>query len=135
MRNIPDSIENAAAKLRNLGEKAVDSASGRLEDLKPAVDRAVAGAKDMFGKAGDSIEHAIEEAKNALTRAIDSLSVTDEIPDPEIEDVPAAPEKPLTPFEEIDADVEAQLNQIRSAQQTPGAFSDYISRKFGKKDQ
>lgn len=135
MRNIPDGIENAAARLRDLGEKAADSASERLEDLKPAVDKAVAGAKDMFGKAGDGIEHAIEEARDALARAIDSLSAAEETPAPETEDVPAAPEKPLTPFDEIDSDVEAQLKQIRSAQQTPGAFSDYIARKFGKKDQ
>lgn len=134
MRNLLDGIENAAAKLQNLGEKALNSASGQLEELKPAVDKAVAGAKDLFNKAGDGIEHAMEEAKDALSHAIDSISAADNIPEAEIEEVPAAPEKTPSAFDQIDADVEAQLNQIRSAQQTPGAFSDYIARKFGKKD-
>ena len=139
MRNFRNEIEQTAAKLQDMGEKAVQSAAERIDELRPAirdgVDKAVDGAKDVFGKASDDIELAMEKAKAALAHAIDSLSAADEIPVPPTEEVPEAPEKPLTVQEEIDLDVEAQMAKIRSAQQTPGAFSDYIAKKFGKDKQ
>lgn len=136
MRKFLNEIEHTAAKLQDMGEKAVQNAAERIDGLKPALrsgmDKAVDGAKDAFDKAGDGIERAIEEAKAALGHAIESLSATDEIPVPPTGEVPEAPEKPLTVEEEINLDVEAQLAKIRSAQQTPGAFSDYIAKKFSK---
>lgn len=90
MRNILNGIENAAARLQKLGEKAAGEISERLEDLKTVRDKA-------------------NEAS-------------------------APHEETPTPFDEIDSTVESQLNRIRSAQQTPGAFSDYIAEKFGKKE-
>lgn len=90
MRNILNGIENAAARLQKLGEKAASEISERLEDLKTVRDKA-------------------NEAS-------------------------APHEETPTPFDEIDSTVESQLNRIRSAQQTPGAFSDYIAEKFGKKE-
>lgn len=132
MKNILDGIENAAARLQNLGEKAAGSARDHLEDLKPAFDKAVDGAKDIFTKAGDSIEHVVEDARDAIAHAIDNLTPADEIPAAEEETVS---EKSPTPFDAVEADVQAQLNQIRAAQNTPGVFSDYISKKFGNKEQ
>lgn len=112
MRNILDNIENAAAKLQNMGEKAVDN------------------AKEAFDKVGDNIERAMDEAKEALDRALDSLTAEDEIPsEPAAED---AAKKPLTLEEKLDQEVGSQVYAIRTAQQTPGAFSDYIAKKFGK---
>lgn len=137
MRDILDKIENAAFKLHDLGEKAIAGVSDRLDDLKPAVGKAVGEAKEMFSKAGDSldgIEHTIAEAKDAFSRAIDSMSATAKAAGSESDEVSDAPQNPQTPFEEIDSVVEAQLDSIRSARQTPGAFSDYIAKKFGKTD-
>lgn len=111
MRNILNNIEDAAAKLQDMGEKAVGN------------------AKEAFEKVGDDFEQAVEVAKDALNRAIGSLSPSDEAPS---EPVPEAPEKPLTFEEKLDQEISSQVNAIRAAQQTPGAFSDYISKKFGK---
>ena len=137
MRKFLDEIEQTAAKLQDMGEKAVQNAAERMDELRPAIrdgmNKAVDGAKDVFDKAGDDIERAVEKARSALSHAIENLSAADEIPVPPAEEIPEAPEKPLTVQEEIDLDVEAQMAKIRSAQQTPGAFSDYIAQKFGKK--
>ena len=112
MRNILDNIENAASKLQNMSEKVADN------------------AKDALGKVGDNIERAMDEAKEALERAIDQLTAEEAIPvEPDAE---ATEEKPLTFEEKLDQQVCAQVDAIRSAQHTPGAFSDYISKKFGK---
>ncbi len=123
MRNILDDIDNAVAQLQGKGEQAVM--------------KAVGAAKDAFGKAGDSIERAVDSAKDALADAIERLTPVDAIPETPTENAQAEEaeqpeEKPLTAREEIDQDVAAQLNQIRAAQQTPGAFSDYIAKKYGK---
>lgn len=112
MRNILDNIENAAAKLQNMGEKAVDN------------------AKEAFDKVGDNIERAVDEAKEAIDRAIDNLTAADEAPAESAAE--EAAEKPLTFEEKLDQEVGSQVNAIRAAQQTPGAFSDYIAKKFGK---
>ncbi len=111
MRNILDNLENAAAKLQDMGEKVLDNA-------KAAID-----------KTGDSIERAMDEAKDALERALDSLTVESEIPTVSVEE---APEKRLTFEEKLDQEVSSQVDAIRVSQQTPGAFSDYIAKKFGK---
>ena len=108
MRNILNNLEDAAAKLQDMGKKAV-------EDVK-----------DTFDQVGDDIDKAVADAKTALGRAIDSLTPDEPAP------TEPAPEKPRTLDDELEQDVTAQLNTIRSAQQTPGAFSDYIANKFGK---
>ena len=112
MRKIMDNLEDAAAKLQNAGEKAVDH------------------AKNAFDKVGDNIERAMDEAREALGRALDSLAAEETAPceltaEEEVQ-------KPLTFGEALDQEVESQVSAIRSAQQTPGAFSDYIAKKFGK---
>ena len=139
MRKFLDEVEQNAAKLQELGKKAVQNAAERIDELRPAVregaDKVIDGAKDVFDKAGDGIERAMEEAKAALGRALDSLSADDEIPVPPTGEVPEAPAEPLTAQQQIDLEVESQVAQIRSAQQTPGAFSDYIAKKFGKDKQ
>ena len=112
MRNILDNIENAASKLQNMSEKAADN------------------AKDVLGKVGDQIERAMDEAKGALERAIDQLTAEEAIPvEPVAEETE---EKPLSLAEKLDQQVGSQVDAIRAAQHTPGAFSDYISKKFGK---
>lgn len=112
MRKIMDNLEDAAAKLQNMGEKAA------------------AQAKDAFDKVGDNIEHAMDEAKEALGRAIDSLTAEDIAPCEFTAEEAAA--KPLTFDESLEQEVQSQVGAIRAAQQTPGAFSDYIAKKFGK---
>jgi len=112
MRNILDNIENAAAKLQSFGEKTADQ------------------AKDALNKVGGSIERAMDDAKEAIERAIDNLSAEDELPPAAAEEEPS--EKPLTFEEALTQEVDSQVDAIRAAQQTPGAFSDYIAKKFGK---
>ena len=112
MRKIMDNLEDAAAKLQTMGEKAADQ------------------AKDTFSKVSDNIERAMDEAKEALGRALDSLTAEDAV-SCEFTAEEETP-KPLTFDEALNQEVESQVSAIRSAQQTPGAFSDYISRKFGK---
>lgn len=163
MRKFLDDIENAAAKLKDIGEKAVQSASERLEELMPAIqdgadkaldaakgvcdkarpfiedgiEKTVQSAKDlranadsMLEKAEDSVRGMFDDAKSAFERAADSLMGG---PDGSVQqEVPSAPEKPLTLEEEIEADVAQQVGKIRAAEFTPGAFSDYIAKKFGK---
>ena len=171
MRKFLDEIENAAAKLQDFGEKVVQNASERFDEIKPdlqqGIDKAVDAAKDaydkarptvedgidkavqsgkelyskadsLFDKAEEGLDRVVEEAKNAYERAIGSLFGKR---DPESEPASseeasaAEPPKPASVEEEIDLDVEAQLAKIRSAQNTPGAFSDYIAQKFGKDKQ
>ena len=112
MRKIMDNLEDAAAKLQDMGKKAADQ------------------AKDAFGKVGGNIEHAMDEAKEALERALDSLTSEEAVPC-EFTAEENAP-KPPTFEEKLDQEVESQVNAIRTASQTPGAFSDYIAKKFGK---
>ena len=56
MRKIMDNFEDAAAALKNMGEKAVDH------------------TKHTLDKVGDGIERAMDEAKEALERVIDGLA-------------------------------------------------------------
>lgn len=144
MRKFLDNLENAAYKLQDLGEKAIRNA-------KPALDKAIDSAKDACEKAApaieDGLDRALQSAKNAcaqarpvveehLGRAVDEAKNLFAPADAEAEDgAPSgadAPEAPRSADEQIDLDVEAQLEKIRAAQHTPGAFSDYISQKYGK---
>ena len=112
MRKIMDNIEDAAAALKSMSEKAMDE------------------AKETFDKVGENIERVMDEAKQALGRAIDDLTAADAIPCEYAaeEETP----KPLTFEEKLDQEVSSKVDAIRASQQTPGAFSDYIAKKFGK---
>lgn len=165
MRKFLDEIENAAARLQDFGKKVVQNAGERFEEIKPelqqGIDKAVDTAKDaydkarpnledgidkavqsgkelcskadsLFDKAEEGLDRMVEEAKNAYERAVGNLLGKRDSGD----DIPAAePAKPVSVEEEINLDVEAQLEKIRAAQNTPGAFSDYIAKKFGKDKQ
>lgn len=87
----------------------------------------------------NGIENAAAQLQKLGKRASDEISDRLEefrpVRDKASADTASAPrEDPATPFDEIDSKVESQLNRIRSAQQTSGAFSDYIAEKFSKKD-
>ena len=87
-------------------------------------------AKDAFGKASDNIERAVDEAREALEHALDSLAAEDTVPCEFTAEEEES--KPLTFEEKLDQEVSSQVSAIRASQQNPGAFSDYIVKKFGK---
>lgn len=87
----------------------------------------------------NGIEHAATRLQKLGEKAADEISERLEelrpVRDKASADAASTPhEESPTPFDDIDSSVESQLNHIRSAQQTPGAFSDYIAEKFGKKE-
>lgn len=145
MRNFLDNIEDAAAKLQNYGEqtlgnirpavsKVVDTAKDACEKARPAIEDGIEQVGEFFQKKRpiieDGFESAVESTRSALDRAIDSLQ--ENAPD----DAQAAetPAAPPALKEQIDLEVAAQLEKLRSAQ-TSSPFSDFISKKYGKKEQ
>ena len=151
MRKFLDDLENAAYKLQDLGEKAIQNAKPALDKaihtaksacekaapaIEEGVDQAVQTARDAYDRARpvveERLEQAVEDAKNLF-----NLNGDENVQPSSGEDAPEAPaeeEAPRTVKEQLDLDVEEQLEKIRSAQRSPGAFSNYIAEKYGKKD-
>lgn len=142
MRNFMDELENAAYTLQDMSKKAVQTASGRFEEVRPAIqegiDKAREGAKAAYEKARPAIEEGLSRAKNALEDVFDGLKPNDapaeeaEAPDDESET--AQQGRPLTPDEQLDLEVDERIKKIRAAQRTKSPFGDYISQKYGGKD-
>lgn len=143
MRKFLDEIENAAARLQDMGGQAADAAKGACEKIRPTLEdgfeKTVQGAKELYARADEGLDRMVEEARSAFERAIDSLTPSDAAPVQGTQESASAEtpaeSKPLNLEEQLDLDVEAQVNRIRAAQNTPGIFSDYIAKKFGKDKQ
>ena len=149
VQNAGERFEEIKPDLQQGIGKAVDTAKDAYDKARPnledGIDKAVQSGKEIcskadsfFDKAEEGLDRVVEEAKNAYERAVGNLfgnRDSDEKPVPG-EDIPVeAPAKPVSVEEEINLDVEEQLEKIRAAQNTPGAFSDYIAKKFGKDKQ
>lgn len=147
MRNLMDSLENAAYALQDLGKKALDSAAERLEKASPnfrqgvneawnaceaGAEKAAASAKSALKKArpavGDSIDHAFESARAACEKAVEEPRNARAEQAEDAEEAPPAPGSD----EALDLDVEETLAKIQSAKTEPNIISDYIARKYNR---
>lgn len=152
MRKFMDELENAAFKLRDRCKEAVQNASSNFEKVRPtlqenidrvreevgdAIEKAKPSVKEGLDKVVDASQSAFEKARPGIESGLEKFASACERATAELRDEKpredAKPERPLSDEEQLDLEVEEQVEKIRAAQITPTSISDFISQKYGKK--
>lgn len=134
MKNLMDSLENAAYTLQDMGKKALDNVWNACED---SAEKAAASAKSALEKAkpavSNGIDQAFENARSVCEKAVEGLRSARAGLTGDADDAPSAPVPGSD--EALDLDVEETLAKLRAAKSESNIISDYIARKYNRDDQ
>lgn len=143
MRKIMDKLEDAAFRLRDRCKDAVQTASETFEKSKPTIqenldrareelgeawEKAKPVVKDGLEKVADASQAAFEKAKPFVEEHLEKRSGNAESP---LEESPADDASQTSEEDSIDLEVQAQVEKIRAAQNTPTSISEFIAEKYG----
>lgn len=152
MRKFMDELENAAFKLRDRCKEAVQNASVNFEKARPTIqenidkvreevgdafEKAKPTVKEGLDKVADVSQSAFEKVKPGIESGLEKFAsacgkAAADLRDGEPQEG-EKPDRPLSAEEQLNLEVEEQVEKIRTSQITPTSISDFISQKYGKK--